>query len=273
MKGNNEIKVKATKEKNSIFNYVDIILGTVILVYTIVINCISSVIVAFSSAFIIFGLALIIYHFVKKNMNRFIKNSKNKLLKRSYICIKVLFIIGIVFMCIIEGFIIGYPKNNTEKAEYIVVLGAGLRAGNQITMTLKDRLDAAIEVSSPNSYIVVSGGKGNDEKISEAEAMEKYLLDCGIDKNRIIKEDQSKDTAENLRFSKEKIQKSSKKDIDLVNVKIVTTDFHACRAAFIAKKNNYKNFTVYTSKSLTYLIPIYYSRECFAMVKFLINNL
>ena len=132
MKGNNEIKVKATKEKNSIFNYVDIILGTVILVYTIIINCISSVIVAFSSAFIIFGLALIIYHFVKKNMNRFIKNSKNKLLKRSYICIKVLFIIGIVFMCIIEGFIIVYPKNNTEKAEYIVVLGAGLREGNQI---------------------------------------------------------------------------------------------------------------------------------------------
>ena len=270
--GNDNVFKSDIKEKKSIINYVDLVLGIIVLVYTVTINCISSVIVAFSYAFIALGIILIIYHFIKKKAVEFIKNSKNKLLQKSFKCIKVLFVVGIGFMCIVEGFIIGYPKSNTEEADYIIVLGAGLREGDQITMTLKDRLDAALEVASSDSYIVVSGGKGNDERISEAEAMEKYLVDCGIDKSRIIKEDKSQNTAENLKFSKEKIQESSKKVIASVKVKIVTTDFHACRAAFIAEKNNYKSFSIYTSKSLRYLIPIYYTRECFAMGKFLIDS-
>lgn len=257
--------INNNKFKNPIICYIDLFIGIIIFLYTIAINCISTSRIAFSGEFIAIGVALIVYHFVKRPIIKFVENHKKfSLAIRS---VNVLIIIAIALLCIIEGFIIGYPKNNKSDAKYIIVLGAGLRDGDQISTTLKDRLDAAIDVMENDSYIVVSGGKGSDESISEAEAMEKYLIQCNVSKDRIIKEDKSTSTIENLMYSKQKIQDKTGEDINKTKIKIVTTDFHACRAAYIAEKNGYEGFTVYSSKSLYYLIPIYYVREALAMVK------
>lgn len=239
------------------------IIGIFLILYVTIINTISSTKVAFSNAITLFGIILIIYSILC------IKFKENKRFKSINKLIKVGISIALLIFAIIEIVIIAYPKNNRERADYTIVLGAGLRNGSEPTTTLQDRLDAAIDVSS-GGYILVSGGQGADESISEGEAMKKYLKEKGIDEDRIIVEDKSTNTFENLKYSKEIIEDFSKSSINDLKIKIVTTDFHGCRSSLLAKRNGYKNYNIYTSKSLNYLIPIYYFREGFAMIKTII---
>lgn len=238
-------------------------IGTLLILYGIMTNMISSTKVAFSNEVVLFGILLIIYNILC------IKFKESKRFKSINKVIKIGLAILLLAFAIIEMTIIVYPKNNRDKADYTIVLGAGLRNGYEPTITLKDRLDAAIDVSR-GGYIVVSGGQGHDESISEAEAMKKYLKLKGIDESKIIVEDKSTNTFENLKYSKEKVEDFSKLSISDLEIKIVTTDFHGCRSSLIARRNGYKNHNIYTSKSLNYLIPIYYFREGFAMIKTII---
>ena len=81
-----------------------------------------------------------------------------------------------------------------------------------------------------------------DEDLPESDAMSKYLQDRGVNKERIIIEDESRDTNQNFKFSKEKIEEHSHKSLDEINVKIITTDFHAFRSSILAKRNGYVKF-------------------------------
>lgn len=241
----------------------DIILGITLTLYIIVINAISNVRIAFSLPIIAIGIILIIYHFIKG------KIKESEILSKTYKIIKKILCIGLISFIGIEVAIISYPKYNEKKADYIIVLGAGL--SNRITpsIILEDRLDAAIKYIEKNdtTYIVLSGGQGDDEDLPESNAMSKYLQDRGVNKDRIITEDKSRDTNQNLKFSKKKIEEHSHKSIDEINVNIITTDFHAFRSSILAKKNGYKNFENYSSPTLWYMIPVTYTREAFAVIK------
>lgn len=243
----------------------DIVLGGILTGYSILVNLLSFRKIAFSEVFFISGILLIIYHFIKK---RIYNNEKLKLLDK---VIKTLICIGLVVFFVIEGIIICYPKKSIESTDYIIVLGAGLNNRNELSQTLRDRLNAALYCISEynkDSYIVVSGGQGEDEDMSEAEAMEGYLLEKGVSKDRIIKEDKSRNTFENFKFSKEKIEEHSNKELKDVSVKIVTTDFHAFRSSnMLAKRNGYENIEVYSSNTVNYLVPVFYTREAVALVK------
>jgi uncharacterized SAM-binding protein YcdF (DUF218 family) len=226
----------------------------------------SGVRVAFSLPVIILGIILIIYHFAKRIIR------EKELLFKGFKFIRVIICVGLIWFIGMEAVIVSYPKHNEKKDDYILVLGAGLRDGTFPTEILRNRLDAAIVCSEKNdkSYIVVSGGKGEDEDIPEAQAMSEYLQDKGVSKEKIIMENQSRNTNQNFKFSKEKIEEHSNKDLDKVNVKIVTTDFHAFRSSILAKRNGYVNFDNYSSSTVWYLIPITYTREAFAIVKSMI---
>ena len=244
--------------------YIDLILGVILVTYSIIVNMLSFRKVAFSEFILTIGVLLIIYHFSKK----YIMN--NNILKKIDKIIKVFICIGLVVFLVLEGLIISYPKKSVENADYIIVLGAGLNNGHELSQTLRDRLNAALECLNKynnDSYIVVSGGQGDDEDMSEAEAMERYLLDNGVSKDRIIKEDKSTNTSENFKFSKDKIELHSKNEIKNLSVKIVTTDFHAFRSNMLAKRNGYENIKVYSSNTVSYLIPVFYTREAVAVVK------
>ena len=110
-------------------------------------------------------------------------------------------------------------------AQWIIILGAQVR-GRKITDSLKRRLDAAIHYLEENerTMVVVSGGRGPGEDISEADAMEQYLIEQGVAENRIRKEDQSVSTRENLSFSRRFIDPKHE------TVGIVTNNFHSYRA-------------------------------------------
>lgn len=248
-------------------SYMDITLGILLIIYIVLMKMISSSKVAFSLPIIIVGIILIIFHFIK-NVLRNLKH---------YECIKNILIkfttIGCIIFALIEITIIFYPKHSTENSDYIVVLGSALANGKTPSIILQGRLNAAVKYTKEydkDVYIVVSGGQGDDEKISEAQAMENYLINQGIPKEKIILEDKSRNTNENFKYSKRKIEEHSNKTIDKVKVKIVTTDFHALRSRIIAKRHGYSQVDNYSSATKWYLIPISYVREGFAMVKTII---
>ena len=123
--------------------------------------------------------------------------------------------------------------------DYIIIHGAGLLEGNRISKLLADRLDKAIEVyrKDPTPPVLIpSGGKGSDETLSEAEAMERYLLDKGIPADHIIREDKSATTLENIAFSKAIIdaQQGNKYTV------LVTSNYHVYRALRYCRKTGLK---------------------------------
>ena len=113
--------------------------------------------------------------------------------------------------------------------DYVIIHGAGLLEGGRMSKLLSQRLDKAIEVyrKDPTPPILIpSGGKGSDEIISEAEAMERYLIEKGIPADMIIKEDQSATTFENLVNSKAIIDAREGAKYTV----LVTSNYHVYRA-------------------------------------------
>lgn len=126
-----------------------------------------------------------------------------------------------------------YVERPIDNPQAVIVLGCQVR-GETPSIMLKNRLDTALETLNeyPDTVCVVSGGKGKGEDISEAEAMRRYLTENGIPESRIINEDKSKNTRENISFSKEILDE---RGID--RAIIVTNDFHQYRADIYARRN------------------------------------
>ena len=127
-------------------------------------------------------------------------------------------------------------KPNFDK-DYVIILGSKIRKDGTLTPILQARVDKAIEFakeqkekSNKKIVFVPSGGKGEDEIIAEAEAMKNYLIEKGISPEDIIVEDKSKNTYQNLKFSKQKIDEDNK------DGKIIfsTTNYHVFRSGVIA---------------------------------------
>ena len=127
-------------------------------------------------------------------------------------------------------------KPNFDK-DYVIILGSKIRKDGTLTPILQARVDKAIEFakeqkekSNKRIVFVPSGGKGEDEIIAEAEAMKNYLIEKGISPEDIIVEDKSKNTYQNLKFSKQKIDEDNK------DGKIIfsTTNYHVFRSGVIA---------------------------------------
>ena len=119
--------------------------------------------------------------------------------------------------------------------DYVIIHGAGLLEGNRISKLLSDRIDKAIDVfhKDPTPPVLIpSGGKGSDEKLSEAEAMKRYLLDKGIPAHMIIEEDLSANTFENLQNSKKIIDSQTGSKYTA----LVTSNYHVYRALRYCRK-------------------------------------
>ncbi len=125
-----------------------------------------------------------------------------------------------------------------RRADFVVVLGSGLK-GDRVPPLLAGRLERGLRVHQAlerrrkaSPVVIVSGGKGSDEQISEAEAMARYLTERGLPDDRLVLEDQSRTTEENLTFSRE-IMERSRPGYRCI---IVTSNYHVFRAAIIARR-------------------------------------
>ena len=122
-------------------------------------------------------------------------------------------------------------------------------------------------MQNPDAIIIVSGGQGAQEDISEAEAMEIYLIENGVKSDKIIKEDKSTSTTENFAFSKEILDKQFSNDY---TVAFVTNEYHISRAALCAENAGIDNTTHLHSDTSTSYLLAGVLRECFAFVYHLI---
>lgn len=181
--------------------------------------------------------------------------------------IKISIFIFACFEVILIGFIAVYGMYDScdYKEDVVIVLGAGIKGDNP-SYALKMRLDKAVEYheKNPDAYIVVTGGKGPQEDTTEAYAMEKYLISKGVDESIIIKEEHSTSTNENMRFTKEILDKKFDKSY---RVTVITNNFHIYRAEKIAEDEGFKNITTLHCSIHVYdIIPVYL-RECLAVLK------
>ena len=182
----------------------------------------------------------------------------------------ILVCMGVMTFVIVEGFILsGFSEKGQPGAGYVVVLGAQMKASGP-SKALQYRLDEAIRYlnENPASRVIVSGGQGADEHISEAQGMYEYLVERGIAKERIIKEDRSVNTTQNLAFSAEYLDKEQD------SVAVVTNNFHVFRAVKIAKKAGYQNVYGIAAKGEPFLKFNNMMREFFGVMKdFLFGNM
>lgn len=175
--------------------------------------------------------------------------------------------VGFLSFAIIESMIVsGFKINNNQvkDVDYMIILGSGLK-GSQLSIILQQRVDTGIAYlkQHPDIPVVVSGGQGPGEDITEAEAMSRYLVSHGIEQSRIVQENRSTSTLENLKFSKIILQS---KGLNNPSIMIVTSNYHLYRAEMIASTLGYTVHGI-ASPSLGYLLPQNMLREYLAMIK------
>ena len=183
--------------------------------------------------------------------------------KKIGMCLNGIIAVGIIALTILCGMIVTEFKGiGNPDMDYIIVLGAQIREDGP-SVVLRYRLDAAIEYlnENPGTKCIVSGGQGSNERISEAEGMAEYLLKNGIEKNRIILEDKSKNTVENIKYSKLLMKEPCE------SVGIVTNNFHVFRATQIAKAQGLKGVCGIAAKSSALYLPNNVLRECLGILK------
>ena len=148
--------------------------------------------------------------------------------------------------------------------DVLIVLGAGLN-GEEVTPHLASRLDTAVAYfnQNPQVYIIVCGGLGEQQSITEAKAMERYLVERGVPTERIIREEQSTSTLENLIYAKEILNAQFPEDVRLA---LITNDFHIYRAISLAE-NLGLTLNHLGAPTPWMLWPLNYLRETLAVMR------
>ncbi len=168
--------------------------------------------------------------------------------------------------------IIGYAVLKLEPLydrDFVIILGCSISKKGKVRPLLKGRVNRAIHFAweqeirtgKPVRY-VPSGGQGSDEPMSEGSAMELYLLSHSAESCEVFPEKKSKNTKENLIFSK-KIIDEQKSD---AKVAVVTTNFHVLRSGMLARRAGLMNAQVIGSKTKWYFWPNAFLREMIAIM-------
>ncbi len=182
-------------------------------------------------------------------------------------CIAVLIVVAVTYAVFLSVMMANAYDSRPEKPNVVVVLGCGVK-GTRPTQMLTYRLDAAYEYLTENDGVmcVVSGGQGKGEDISEAEAMKRYLIEKGLPEERIITEDRSTSTEENLSYTAEIL-----KEMGLpLDITIVSDGYHQYRASLIARDCGYENVYSISGFTRLYLLPTYWLREWLALTAYYI---
>lgn len=196
--------------------------------------------------------------------NHISKNSFGKWFLR---IIATIIAFGFVYVVVISAVIVYAANKTPDTTSTAVVLGCKVDGTNPSLM-LTRRLEAAEEYleKNPNVVCIVSGGQGYNEGISEAQCMYNYLTEHGIEKDRIIMEDKSTTTSENMQFSKKIIEEKGLNK----NIAIITDGFHEYRASIIAKEVGLNPTGAVSAKTDIYLLAAYHFRETIAIANELI---
>jgi len=175
-------------------------------------------------------------------------------------------LIAIPAICALALFFYGNSGRPDFSEDVVIVLGAGLN-GEEVGSHLARRLTTAVDYleQNPNAMVIVCGGLGAAQTITEAEAMARYLVAHGIAAERIIQEDLSTTTHENLLFAQEILARYFP---DGFRAALITNDFHIFRATAMARDIGL-DVVPLGAHTPTFTIGVNYLREMLAIVHFL----
>ena len=178
----------------------------------------------------LFSVLLCIYLVVWPAIGNLGQNTSGTMLYTIISCIAV-YVLSLLAVYSLSAVFNLFHLKKKRDADYIIVLGAGI-IGSRVTPLLAARIEKGIELLcyNPNAVLIMSGGQGSGEDIPESEAMADYALDKGVSVEKIILEQKSVSTQENLCFSRELMNKQKPQII------IVTTAYHVFRALILAKQ-------------------------------------
>lgn len=184
--------------------------------------------------------------------------------------IRIAFIVIISAAVILSSFLLIYGKTDTASFEEdaVIVLGAAVH-GKTPSLTLRHRLDKAVDYhkENPDALIIVSGGQGNGEEITEAAAMKSYLTEKGVNPDIIIEEAKATSTYENFTLSKTILDTRLGDDYSAC---FITNEYHILRASLCAKQAGFSSIAhSHSNTTLSYLLPGVL-RECLAVVKHIV---
>lgn len=169
----------------------------------------------------------------------------------------------VAFFVVVEGCIVIHMKpSKVEELKFLIVLGAQVQ-GRKATDSLVRRLDQAYTYLKEHkeTKVIVSGGQGKGEELTEAEVMESFLIVRGIKRERIIKETKSTTTEQNLAYSAELLTDKS------VPIGIVTNNFHMFRAVRMGKRAGLTRISRIPAGCSVIFFANYMVREFFAVIK------
>ncbi|WP_367567838.1 YdcF family protein [Lacrimispora sp.] len=196
---------------------------------------------------------------------------------------------GLLIFVTVEVLIFtGVTARDATNLDYVIVLGARVKETG-LSKSLKNRLDKAIEYveENPDVILVLSGGQGADEPVSEASAMRDYLVYNGIREEQLVLETRSTSTVENIAYSRVAIEEDLERRKEQrrrnpifmepgtfaevpdkpVRIGILTSDFHVFRAQQIAKKWGIPDASGISCSSDPILFVHFCVRECAAILK------
>ncbi len=176
------------------------------------------------------------------------------------------------FECVLAGAIVCGLKAARHvpepDADYILILGCKFRRDGTLTPLLRGRVDRAIEfwkhqrqTTGREAVLVPSGGQGSDEPIAEAEAMRRYMLQQGIPEDRIVLENQSRNTYQNMQYSRALIEKAAPG----AKVVYATTNYHVFRSGVWANLAGLPCEGM-GSKTKWWYWPNAFMRECVGLI-------
>lgn len=176
----------------------------------------------------------------------------------------ILVVIGLIFLAILFCFVTSEASGDEEEpCDYVIVLGAGLLRDTP-SRTLVDRLERTLVYlnNNPASVAIVTGGQGKRETITEALAMERWLISHSVEPSRIIKEDKAENTNENFENSLEIIESRGGG-----SCAVVSSDYHIYRSRRLAESKGINPVMLAAKSTAPYLYFNSALRETVALIK------
>lgn len=180
--------------------------------------------------------------------------------------------VGLTAACATEAFVVSRTLASGEGGgACAVVLGAGVD-GTVPSLSLRARLEAALRYAgeNPGAVLILSGGKGGGENISEAQCMYDWLTGHGVDPGRLILEERSTSTRENLTFSLELLGELG---MEPERVTVITAGYHIARAEMMAEDLGYRETKARAAHTNLPILELnYYLREIPAIWWYLLTR-
>lgn len=208
--------------------------------------------------FVVFALVVLFFGRLSRWVRARMKKRGGKII---VISIAVFLVLCFVWCCVLSVLMALAASDKPETPATVIILGCRVN-GDTPSLALMRRIETAADylLEHPSVQVIVAGGQGSDEWITEAEAMKRVLIQKGISGDRIILEDRSTSTLENLTFSQSLLVENGLGS----SVIIVSEGYHMYRALYVAERIGLdaQGLAAPTSR---WLLPTFWVREWFGI--------